>query len=78
MQVTSAGAAAEDRISPWEMFEAGHSVEQVLGEAPMLAEELRSRLLITVRRLMRDPRFDLFAASPNPNTSHASGTSAQA
>lgn len=68
---------ADDRISPWEMFEAGLGVEQVLAEAPALPEELRARLLATVRRLVRDPRFEMFATPPSPLTHHSTGAPLQ-
>ena len=66
-----AAAPGDDHISPWEMFDVGLDAEAVLAETPALPQELRTRLLAAVRRIMREPRFEIFAHSPGINVFHS-------
>lgn len=56
------------------MFDAGLDSDHVLEEAPTISLELRTRLLAAVKRVVREPRFEIFASSPGINV-YYSGSS---
>lgn len=59
--------------SPWELFNAGATPEQMRAEAPSLDSAECARLQAAVEQLMRMRKYQLFCDTPGPEAVYATG-----